>query len=79
VFDSPATKVPTRSPASQTVRHCRLEEAEGGRIINSATKQVFTYEDPCVERGPTLGYNEAAAREAHKAVREFVVAVLKPK
>jgi len=79
VFDSPATRVPTKSPASQTVRRCRLEEAEGGRIINSATKQVFTYEDPCVERGPMIGYNEAAAREAQKAVREFVTATLKPK
>jgi len=79
VFDSPAIKVPTKSPQSQTVRGCRMEEAEGGRIINSATKQTFTYEDPCVERGPTLGYNEAAAREAQKAVREFVLAVLKPK
>ena len=79
VFDSPATKVPTKSPQSQTVRGCRLEEVDGGRILNSATKQTFTYEDPCVERGPTLGYNEAAAREAQKAVREFVMATLKPK
>jgi dienelactone hydrolase len=79
VFDSRATLVPTKSPASQTVRRCRLEEADGGRIINSATKQVFTYEDSCVERGPTLGYNEAAAREAQKAVREFVMTTLKPK
>jgi dienelactone hydrolase len=79
VFDSRATPVPTKSPASQTVRRCRLEEADGGRVINSATKQVFTYEDPCVERGPTLGYNQAAAREAQKAVREFVTTTLKPK
>jgi dienelactone hydrolase len=79
VFDSPAIKVPTQSPQSQTVRRCRLEEAEGGRIVNGATKQTFTYEDPCVERGPTLGYNESAAREAREAVRAFVTAVLKPK
>ena len=79
VFDSPATKVPTQSPQSQTVRRCRLEEGEGGRIVNSATQEVFTYEDPCVERGPTLGYNEKAAREVREAVKQFVTATLKPK
>jgi len=79
VFDSPAIKVPTKSPQSQTTRRCRLEEGEGGRIINSETQFLFTYEDPCVERGPTLGYNEKAAREVREAVKEFVTAVLKPK
>jgi dienelactone hydrolase len=78
-FDSPATPVPTKSPESQTVRRCRMQEMAGGRIVNSATKQPFGYQDPCVERGATVGYNEAAAREAQKAVREFVMATLKPK
>jgi dienelactone hydrolase len=78
-FDSPATPVPTRLREAQTVRRCRLEERGRGVIINSATKKPFSYEDPCVERGATVGYNEAAAREAQKAVREFVMATLKPK
>jgi dienelactone hydrolase len=77
VFDSPAIKVPIQFPQSQTVRRCRLEETEGGRIVNSATKQTFTYEDPCVERGPTLGYNENAAREAEKAVKAFLTATFR--
>jgi len=77
VFDLFAIKVPIQFPRSQTVRRCRLEEAEGGRIVNSATKQPFTYDDPCVERGPTLGYNENATREAQKAVTAFLTATFK--
>jgi len=79
VFDSVLAGPPAKAPQSQTVRKCWMEEVEGGRIINSETKQTFTYEDPCVERGPTLGYDEAAAREAQKAVREFVMGTLRPK
>jgi dienelactone hydrolase len=78
VFDSVLAGPPKKSPQSQTVRRCSMEEVEGGRILNSATKQVFTYDDPCVERGVTIGYDEAAARAAQKAVREFVMATLKP-
>jgi len=35
-----------------------------GTIINAVTKQPFTMEDPCVERGPNLGYNAAATASA---------------
>jgi len=77
-FDSPAIKTPVTFPQSQTSRRCVIEEIEVGRIINSVTKQPFTYQDPCVERGPTLGYNEAAYQESLKSVRELVTSVLKP-
>jgi dienelactone hydrolase len=79
VFDSPMLKTPVKLPQAQTTRGCRLEEAADGRIINSQTKQTFTYSDPCVERGTTIAYNAEAHTEAQKAVREFVTAVLKPK
>jgi len=76
-FDSPGLKVPIQFPRSQTVRNCDLQEVEDGRIINNATKQTFTYEDPCVERGPTLGYSEPATRLAQSAVKAFLATTLK--
>ena len=38
---------------------------------------VLTMEDPCVERGPNLGYNSAATAAATQAVKEFLRATLK--
>ena len=44
VFDNPALKNPVKLPQAQTTRRCPLlEEAPDGRIVNSQTKQPFTY------------------------------------
>ena len=56
-----------------------LEESPVGQIINSRTKQPFRYEDPCVERGPTVVYDAQATGEAVKAVKEFVSTTFKLK
>jgi dienelactone hydrolase len=77
-FDRATLKTPKKLAQAQTTRNCSREEAADGKIINSLTKQVFTMSDPCVERGTTLSYNAEAAAEAQKAVREFVLRVLKP-
>jgi dienelactone hydrolase len=77
-FDARAVKAPTVLAKAQTTRACRLSESEGGVIVNAATGKPFTYTDPCVELGPTVGYNEVAATEARRAVREFVLGTLKP-
>jgi dienelactone hydrolase len=79
VFDWTMLKTLMKLAQAQTTRRCRLEEAANGRLINSETKQTFTYDDPCVERGVTVGYNAQAHKDAQKAVREFVDTVLKPK
>lgn len=79
VFDSMALKTPMKLTQAQTTRQCKLEEIAGGRIINSQTKQVFSYSDPCVERGATIAYDPQAYTEAQKAVKEFVTAVFKLK
>ncbi len=79
VFDWAMLKTPQKLAQAQTTRRCQLEESADGRIINSQTRQPFTYGDPCVERGPTIGYNAQAAGEAQKAVRDLVTAVLLPK
>jgi len=74
-FDNPLIKVGP-APQSQTPRRCVLKEEPAGTIINAATKQPFTMEDPCIERGPSLGYNAAATAAATQAVKEFLQTTL---
>ena len=79
VFDWEAMKAPTTFEKAQNVSQCRLQEAADHRIINSQTKQTFTYSDPCVKLGETVAYDPQARSEAEKAVGELVTTVLKPK
>jgi dienelactone hydrolase len=81
VFDYPALKNPLKVPQAQTTRRCPpLEETPDGRIINSQTKQPFTYAgDPCVERGVTVAYQAQAHAEALKAIKDFVSATFQLK
>jgi len=77
-FDNPVLKEgPQPAPQSQTTRRCTMKEVPGGVIINAVTQQPFTMEDPCVERGPHVGYNAAATMAATQAVKEFLRASLK--
>lgn len=69
---------PVSLAKAQTLRHCQLAETEPGKIINLKTGQVFTWSDPCVEYGVTVGYDETAALDARRAVRELLTKVLKP-
>ena len=75
-FDSVALRQPVQLPQAQTTRNCRTIEQENGLLINARTREPFTYNDPCVERGVTTAYNEQA-KEAKQAVHEIVVTVLK--
>lgn len=79
VFDNPLLTPPRQAPSSQTARGCVLEENPIGRIINAQSTQPFTYADPCVERGPMVGYHAQAHAEAIKDVRAFLTATFKLK
>jgi dienelactone hydrolase len=79
VFDNPFLTTPVVLKESQTTRSCLLEENPVGQIINSRTKQPFGYEDPCIERGPTIAYDPQAHAEAIKAVKAFLGSTLKLK
>jgi dienelactone hydrolase len=77
-FDNPSFKEgPQPAPQSQTTRRCTMKEEPEGMIINAATREPFTMEDPCVERGPHVGYNAAATVAATQAVKEFLRVTLK--
>jgi dienelactone hydrolase len=59
-------------PRAQTTRNCALAENGNGQVVNSRTGKVFTFDDPCVERGPHLEYNDPAYQATLKAVRDFL-------
>lgn len=75
-FDATVFKSPLRLPQAQTLRHCRLAEVAEGRIVNAETRQPFSYDDPCVERGTTLAYDAPAHADAQRSVAELVKMVL---
>jgi hypothetical protein len=65
---------PIQLPQGSTTRNCSMIEGEDGVVLNTATHKPFTYSDACVERGPHVGYNEAATRGTKRAVTDFLVA-----
>ena len=76
-FDSPLGAALYVSKGGQTVRHCSIREEPQGLLINAATKQPFTYKDPCVELNPHLGTDLAATADAKTRVKTFLKSVLK--
>lgn len=75
LFDNPA--VPPGPVASniQTLRSCDVREEQPGVIVNTATRRPFTWEDSCVGNKTHVGYDEAAMRATHAAVKELLRAV----
>jgi dienelactone hydrolase len=76
-FDAYLLKAPLKIPQAQTGRRCALQERAGGQIVNAQTGQVFTLDDPCIERGATIVYNAQAFTAALKDVREFLTVAFK--
>jgi len=76
IFDDPSLDTVVKLPNALTWRHCQLKEDRLGRIVNATTGAPFTWDDPCVERGATVGYHRFAHAEAVKAVKHFLVATL---
>jgi dienelactone hydrolase len=77
VFTLPASQ---KNANSQTTRNCFLQETDKGQIINVKTGKPYSLaSDSCVERGPQVGYNEAAHKATAQAVKEFLAATFKLK
>jgi len=56
---------------------CKREERAGGEIFNHDTGKPFTWQDACVTRGATVGFDPNAYREAQKAVKAFLIDTFK--
>jgi dienelactone hydrolase len=72
VFDGPHLKARVLVARGQTTRRCVMEEGAGGQIINAATERQFTYDDACVERGASVGYDPDAYAKSLKAIKGFL-------
>lgn len=63
---------------AQNPRNCRLGENAANEVVNLDTGEVFDWnEDPCVERGASVGYVEAASQQAYTDLAEFLREALK--
>jgi hypothetical protein len=65
--------------AATTTQRCQLAEGDDNQIINRETQKPFTFGDTCVEKGPTVAYNEAASSQARVFVRDFLTQVFQLK
>jgi dienelactone hydrolase len=72
VYDYFFIKEPLKNPQAQSSRNCWLVEGDAGQILNSKTGKPFDANDPCMEKGTTIVYNEEAATGTIKAVKEFL-------
>ncbi|WP_019905626.1 dienelactone hydrolase family protein [Methylobacterium sp. 77] len=71
VFDNPAgPPQPVVAKGAQTVRACLLHEERDGVIVEGSKDTPFTYADPCVQRDPHIGSDEAARTATLKSVSE---------
>jgi dienelactone hydrolase len=78
-FDAPALKQPIKLMQATTTRRCEVFETDNGSLLNRETQQPFTYNDACVEKGPTIAYDTAAAVQAEAFVSDFLNGILSAK
>ncbi len=70
-FDHPGSPSYNVKETAQTSRRCMRVE-EDGVLINEATGEPFAWTDACVELGPAVQYNGAAADGAAAEIRTFL-------
>jgi dienelactone hydrolase len=71
-FDAFYLKETMKFPQAQTTRHCLLAEGDAGEILNTKSGAHYDLNDPCVEKGTTVAYNEEATAASTKAVKELL-------
>lgn len=73
-FDNPGNPAYYSDSSVQTSRSCFRREVDG-RLVNADTGEPFSYDDSCVEYGPSAQYNDAAATAAQEAVKAILADV----
>lgn len=77
VYDYKKLVKPIVLKKAQTTRNCVLAETTGGKIVNAQSGKRFTYADSCVEKGPTIAFNESAYKQTKQTLRKFITAHFK--
>lgn len=54
---------------------CMLEERPAGKIVNRETGRPFTFTDPCMTRGASIGYDPKAQAASIQAVKQFLTSL----
>jgi dienelactone hydrolase len=78
-YDNPAYAKPLKVAQAQTSRNCSAREGDNGGILNAKTGAPYGLDDPCIERGAQVAYNEAAHKATVAAVKDFLAATFKLK
>ena len=76
-YDNFTLAASVAQPNSQTTRNCLIIEGDNGTLLNGKTNQPYSLADACIERGPHVGYNEAAHKATVEAVKQFLTARFK--
>jgi dienelactone hydrolase len=71
-FDNPLYPSVLSLPDAVLTTNCRREEKQLGNIINLDTGRTFTWNDACVTRGATVGFDPHARVQAIKTVSDFL-------
>jgi dienelactone hydrolase len=71
-FDNPLNPSALSLPDAVLSSNCRREEKHPGNIVNLDTGKTFTWNDACVTRGATVGYDRQARDEAMGTVKDFL-------
>jgi dienelactone hydrolase len=71
-FDNPLYFPHRPLPDAIITARCPREERTPGEIINIASGQPFRWNDPCVKRGGTVGYDASATQQATRSVKSFL-------
>lgn len=74
-FDNPLYPSDLSLPDAVLSTNCRREERQPGHIINLDTGKTFTWQDACVTRGATVGFDPHARQQAMKTVSDFLRAI----
>jgi len=76
-YDVFTLKEPVKIPNALTSRNCRLAENDMAQILNIATGRNFDSNDPCMEKGVTVSYNDIATKSTATAIKAFLTAAFR--
>ncbi len=72
-FDNPLYAPHRSLPDAVVTAYCSRQERSAGEIINIATGEPFRWNDACIRRGGTVGYDPVATAESTIAVKSFLL------